>query len=258
MRYAPVYQNRAVSFSKLFRRAVLLVGAVLLLASCRVDAEVKLAVNNDGSGLMTVRIGVDDDALAQEPGLIGEVRTSDLQLAGWQVVGPAKGDRGLTWISISKPFADSAQANQFLKEVTGDAGMLRNAKLTHRAPFGRISSTFTAVVEPSNSMNSFIDSEMLTATEGARPLDAQLKKLEARGKSLDQVFHLTVSVNLPGSDGPAVWKPKVVGAPTKLVADSSEYHYVTLGLGLAALVMFVLCAFLMVSHFLFGWGSRRR
>ena len=231
---------------------------MLVLASCRVDAQVDLVVNNDGSGILTVKVGVDDDTLAQEPGLVGEVRTSDLQQSGWQVVGPAKGERGLTWISISKPFANAAQANELLKEITGDAGFIRNAKLSRDAPFGRISSTFTAVVEPSNGMNSFVDSELLTAIEGARPLDAQLKKLEAKGKSLDQVLHLKISVMLPGADGPAVWTPKLVGSPTKLSADSSEYHYFTLGFGLAALAMFVLCAFLLVSHFLFGWGNRRR
>ncbi len=252
-----MYQNHAVHFASWPRRVLIVVLAALALTACRIDADVNLSVRADGSGVITVRVGVDDDALSQDPGLIGEVRTADLQQAGWQVVGPAKGDRNLTWITMSKPFANAAQANQFLGEVTGEGGMLRGAKLTHNDPFGRVVSSFRATFEPSNGINSFVDGDLLKAIEGTRPLDAQLKKLEAQGKSLDQVMHFSVRVSLPGDDTPAVWTPKLTGAPTKLSADSTEYHYVTLGLGIAGIALLLLCGFLAVSHYLFGWGRRR-
>jgi hypothetical protein len=241
----------------LVKRLMLVVVAALVLGACRVDIHVGVKLNTNGSGVVTVKMGVDDDTLAREPGIAGEVRTDDLKIAGWQVVGPAKGEGGLTWLTLTKPFANAKQATEILNEISGSAGIIRKAVLGYSAPFGRIESSFSATIDPSGGINSFADGDLVAALGGGRPLDPQLKSLEAEGKSLDQILHLTVSVQLPGDGGkPLVWTPKLAGAPSPLKASSTEYHYIVLLLLAVSIGLFVLLAIMTVAHLLFGWGRR--
>ncbi|MDQ3372166.1 MAG: hypothetical protein M3482_05470, partial [Actinomycetota bacterium] len=87
------------------RAVVLGVLAVVALGACRVETEVGLTVEEDGSGMVEVGIGLDDDALGRVPGIADELRVEDLQATGWTVVGPVEEADGYTWFRISKPFA---------------------------------------------------------------------------------------------------------------------------------------------------------
>ena len=58
--------------------------AVLALAGCQVRVAVDTHVERDGHGLLTVGVGLDDQALAQVGDLDRQVRVGDLAGAGWQ------------------------------------------------------------------------------------------------------------------------------------------------------------------------------
>ena len=72
-----------------------LAALVLLASACEVRARVQVTVEEDGSGVVEVAVGLDREALAQVPDLDGNgtsdvtdlvalVRTDDLESAGWR------------------------------------------------------------------------------------------------------------------------------------------------------------------------------
>ena len=67
-----------------------MLGLVLALAGCRMDVNVGIDVAEDGSGTVSVAVGVDDDLFARVPGAADRVHLDDLSAAGWEVTGPAK------------------------------------------------------------------------------------------------------------------------------------------------------------------------
>ena len=85
------------------------VACVLVLAGCQVKVLVDTKVNRDGSGTITVSVGLDEAALAQVGDLRSQLRVSDLEAAGWKVTGPAHEADGDTWVRASKSFADPAR-----------------------------------------------------------------------------------------------------------------------------------------------------
>ncbi|MCH1434764.1 MAG: hypothetical protein L7U56_03755, partial [Acidimicrobiales bacterium] len=78
-------------------RAVVVGLLVLLVASaCRVDTTVDIKVEDDGSGLVTIAIDADLEAvnlLVEDP---ADLRFSDLEAAGWDLDGPEVDDGGIT------------------------------------------------------------------------------------------------------------------------------------------------------------------
>ena len=54
--------------------------------------------------------------------LAHQLRVDDLRAGGWQVVGPRKESDGLTWVRASKPFADPAEAERIVADLSGPTG----------------------------------------------------------------------------------------------------------------------------------------
>ena len=89
------------------RRRLLALLAVVLLSACQIRTEVALDVAEDGSGTVTVSVGLDPDAASRVPGLEEELRIDDLEATGWTVTGPAVEADGFTWVRATKAFASS-------------------------------------------------------------------------------------------------------------------------------------------------------
>ena len=85
---------------------LLAVIVVAVLAGCQARVTVDTRVNSDGSGTVTVGVGLDDEAMAQVGDLGAQLRVDDLRSSGWTVTGPAREDDGTTWVRASKGFAD--------------------------------------------------------------------------------------------------------------------------------------------------------
>jgi hypothetical protein len=237
------------------RRLLALVLVALAAGACQVRTEVGIDVEEDGSGRVTVSVGLDADALERVPQLADQLRTSDLAAAGWDITGPEAGDGGFTWFRAEKGFETPDEATELLEDLAGEDGPLRDLSLRRTRSFARTSFEFRGTVDFSGGLEAFGDDELAASLDG-EPLGEDVAAIEERlGQTLDNVFRFQLAVRLPGdvsSNAPstisngAVWQPRLSeGAPVMLLASSTEWRTTTLlWLGGAAVALLALVAVL--------------
>jgi hypothetical protein len=228
----------------------LVLGLVVLLAGCKVDATVSIRVNRDGSGAVTVTAVLDGEAVkAAETGggkLEDRVRLGDLDKAGWTVKWTHAAD-GSAQIALRKPFQSPDQVAGIMQEVSGATGPLRDVTLTRDR--GPLSTHYD--------VKGTLDLAQLQTGVAADPevvgsLTNQQVDLNALDQSLvaqiKDSFGLTVDVRLPGGDTKVVG---TAGKRTAIDASTSVLDTQRIGLILVAIVL-VLTALLVLL-----WPSRR-
>jgi uncharacterized protein len=222
---------------------LLLGGLVVLTATaCQVRTTVAVDVAKDGSGTVTVAVGLDADALGRVPDLnddgrsttadlTGLVRTDDLAAAGWHVTGPAgSADDGFVWIRATKPFGTPEEAGQVLAEVAGRDGPLRDLRVDRHDSFGRTRFTFAGTADLSGGLEAFGDQGLAAALEG-EVLGQDPRAIEAElGQPLSEMFSLEVSADLPGDSKAVAWTPELGGEPVDLAATGTVRDWWVLAL----------------------------
>jgi len=237
---------------------------MLCTGACRVRADIGIEMKEDGSGTVTVRIGLDDDAIKQAPNFQQSLKVDDLTAHGWTVSGGVKETDGFTYFSISKPFANPDEANAIFKEIAGDQGPFRDFNISRSRSFAHTNFAFSGTVDFSRGLESFSDSELAQQLDG-KPLGDDIKAIEERiNDTLDNVFKIQIAVRLPGevsSNAPgqafngAVWQPKLSEpAPVILSAKSTSTRWFTI-IGAAAAVV---CALVLLVGAPLTWLLRRR
>jgi hypothetical protein len=117
-----------------------LVALAVVLTACKVDADVGVHVRDDGSGAVTARVALDAGAVrAAEVGGVkveDAVRLGDLRDAGWRSRWHRTAGGGAV-LTLSKGFARAEDAGAVVAELNGDAGPVRDVRVTRDA------STFT-------------------------------------------------------------------------------------------------------------------
>ena len=219
---------------RLFAAALLLV----VLGACKVDVSVGIDAEADGAGEVQVTAVLDEDAAERVGDLEENLRTADLEKAGWIVERPERRDDGSVVQTIRHAFDDPAEAERVLAELAGDvpesnaAAPLRAFQLEQERGFFRTTTTFSGVVDLARGVEAFSDSE-LTAAFGGQPLGAPVDQLERQlGATFDRLFGLQVAVRLPGkvesnaptnADNGAVWAPKL-GERVELTAEATRVN----------------------------------
>ena len=241
--------------SRVLVRALVLVGAAALLASCRVDARVDVAVGDDGAGQVQVTAGFDDEALARA----GDLRLDDVRAAGWTVTGPQKElDRdasGRTWIHATKGFTDGQQFTAIMNEVTGTSGVFRDFQLRRTTGFARVTYTLTGTIDATRGLDAFSDPEVAQLLGGnalGRPAADAIK--DAANASL--VFAVVLPRHVQGSADRVVgrraeWDVPLGRAPITVAVRSDEVQG-------AARRWAVIAAALLVLALVAGVKARRR
>jgi hypothetical protein len=233
--------------SRRARRPLVALLAVLLLAACQVRTEVAVDVAEDGSGTVTVSVGLDPDAASRFPRLADDLRVDDLEATGWTVTGPAVEDDGFSWVRATKPFSTPEQAGAVLAEIAGAEGPFRDFAVTRERSFARTEYGFSGVVDFSSEGLAAFSDEALTEALDGEPLGESVAAIETRiGAAIDDAFTFRVAVGLPGeveSNAPtsasngAVWEPRLSeGRAITLEATSEEVRTRTLGFVAAAAV----------------------
>ena len=248
------------------RRSLLLVVSVLLamglLAACRVDGEVAVRVEPDGSGTVEVTVRLDEEAARRLGDPATVLRTEDLVAAGWTVEDPAAVDGGLV-LRGRRSFASPEDLPGVLEEVGGVDGVFRDVRLELTDGFASTRYAFSADVELTGSPEQFGD-EALTATLGGLPLALSPEELAFSGAADPDAMTLEVAVDLPGSepetngevrDGAATWSfPLTGGEPTSATLRAAS----TVGSGSARLLVAGGAAALLVAVVLAVVGLVRR
>ncbi|MGH9187501.1 MAG: hypothetical protein ACRD0U_17075 [Acidimicrobiales bacterium] len=245
--------------------AVVLV-ALAATTACEMRTQIGVDVREDGSGTVTVAIGLDDDAMTRLPGIDQQLRTEDLEETGWTVSPLAKEADGLTWFRLSKPFDTPEEATAIFNEVGGQAGPFRDFRLERSRPFARTRFEFEGTVDFSGGLESFGDSELAAALDG-EPLGAEVIVIEAQlGQTADRVFSFRVAVRLPGdvsSNAPgrasngAVWEPTLSEpGPIELAASSQSWRVGTLAWVGVALIAALACLALLAVRLVVAFRRR--
>jgi len=221
-------------------------------------------MKENGSGDVTIRIGLDDDAIKKAPDFATALKTDDLTAHGWSVSGPVKQTDGFTYFTVTKAFATPAEADVIFKEISGDAGPFRDFSITRARSFARTKFNFSGTVEFARGLESFSDSDLAERLDN-KPLGDDIKAIEQRiNDTLDNVFQINITVRLPGSvssNAPgqfangARWQPKLSEpAPVTLTASSSSTRWLSV-IGAAVAVV---CGIGLLVGLPLVWVIRRR
>lgn len=183
------------------RGVVVAVAAALLLilTGCRMQVAVDVAVDDDGGGVVTVGVGLDDAALGRVGDLRRQVRVDDLVSAGWVVSEPQREGDGLTWIRARRSFRDPAEATAVLAELTGPDGAFRDFAVSRED--GLLGTTYRVrgTVDLTAGPQVFSDPE-LTAALGGDPFGGTLTAIEQEeGARVGEMVDFRVTVALPGA-----------------------------------------------------------
>src|SRR5205085_609361 len=101
---------------------------------CQVTLTAGVDLGADGSGTVHAGIGFDDEAVGEIGDLGAALRTDDMRAAGWDVVGPAKEDDGLTWVRAAKGFDDPDEAAAGAAEVGQRVALAATGDLRRLGP----------------------------------------------------------------------------------------------------------------------------
>ncbi len=203
----------------------------MLLSACRVRTEVAIAVEEDGSGTVTVTARLDEDAAGRLGDPATALRTDDLAAAGWQVEEPATGDDGSLTLRAVRPFGSPDQLATVLDEVGGVDGVFRDAELSIEDGFASTSYGFSSSVELAGDLAQFGDA-FLTSSLGGLALARTPEELAAEGADDPATATLDVVVSMPGGapetngevrDDAAVWEfPLTGGEATSTTLTSTS------------------------------------
>jgi hypothetical protein len=173
------------------RRILALCVCVAALAGCRVDLNVDLAVEPDGTGTITLVATADAEVVAAVPTLAEQLATDDIVAAGWTIDGPtALPDGGLT-ITLSHGFTSDAEATNLLNSL----GPPFNQMAMTRNTSGEDTTTrLTGLLGLPGGFESFADEDLIAAV-GSVPFADQLA---ASGATPESSINAVIRAELPG------------------------------------------------------------
>jgi hypothetical protein len=229
--------------------AVAALGVVFALCGCQVKLRVDTRVHADGSGVVTVAVGLDHDAVTKAGDLHSQLRVEDLTKAGWKVTGPSVEKDGYTWVRATKPFTDAAQATEIMNEINGADGAFRDWKVTRSSSLWATSWSATGTVDLTRGMQTFSDPK-LSAALGAGGFDEVVKSIEAReGRPAADMVDVAVSVEVPGASH--VYSPSLAdrqATPVKVTSSKASSAAAIVG-GVAVLAGLALVLVLLRNRY---------
>ena len=220
------------------RRLAALALGVALLAGCRLDLDVHVAVETDGSGTVEVIVGLDADGIERIGGdLAAVLEVDDLAAAGWTVSEPSLDDDGVTRLRVRRAFADADEATIAFREIAGPEGPFRDLALEHSSGFARTRWDFTGRLDLRGGVEAFSDAAVAAELDG-EPLGVSVEAIEAQlGEPLSEVIEVGVEVRLPGevtangstpAPGTTTWRLAYGDEPLAMSARGEETRVATL------------------------------
>lgn len=206
--------------------AALLAGGVLCVSACRVDVAVDVAMQPNGSGIISVTVDADADVVEQAPGLADDLRFDDLTAAGWTVHAPTLTPAGGLSIGLEHGFDTPEQATALIATLSGPDGPLRSVSVARVTSTRSVTYTMTGS-GGADSLTAFTDPD-LVASVGATPY---VDDITAAALAPGDAVGLVVSARLPGevitstatpnADGSLVWEIPIGGGSVELTTTTS-------------------------------------
>jgi hypothetical protein len=177
------------------RRVLFVLLVALALAACKVDAQVDVAVQPDGTGTIALTAVADAELVQTTPGLADDLRFEDVTAAGWTVDGPtATADGGLQ-VVVAHSFTTVEEATALLQSLNGPDGPLHGVAIGRTVTADEITTTLSGTLSVSNGLDAFADPDLLAAIGGS-PYAAELAAANRRPAD---VLTFTFAADLPGT-----------------------------------------------------------
>jgi len=238
-------------------RAPRLLLALLLcvvLGACRLQLDVNVEVEEDGSGAVEVVVGVDRDGVERIGGDLETVLAiDDLQDAGWTIDGPDEEADGFTRVWFRKGFDDPEGAGEVFEEIAGEDGPFQGFAVSHDSSLARTEWGFRGRVDFSGGLEAFSDDELAAALDG-EPLGQSVEEIEAQlGEALSRIIQVRVGVRLPGevtsnattkAENGALWQVGFGDGTIDMEATGEETRTTTV----VGLVVAIVCAVLLLVY----------
>jgi hypothetical protein len=233
------------------RQLVLVALLGLLASACRLQLDVNVAVEEDGSGSVEVVVGVDRDGIERIGGDLGTVlAVDDLEAAEWVVDGPDEESDGYTRVRFRKTFANPEEAAGIFEEIAGQDGPFQAFAVSHDSSFAETEWGFRGRVDFSGGIEAFGDEGLAAALDG-EPLGQTQEEIEEQlGEALSRIIQVRVGVRLPGdvssnattkAGNGAVWQVGFGDGTVDMEATGEEQRTSTLvGVGVAAACLAIL------------------
>lgn len=254
--------NGRLACPAMVRIRALVVGVLLvvLAGACRVDATVEIAVDDDGSGVVTVVVVADAAAVELIPDAPDRLRFDGLEEAGWTIEEPTI-DSGALTVTVSKPFVSAEALPGVLAEIAGEGVLFDDVSLTMGHSFswagvGPASTDYelTGTVDPTP------DLEQLGTSALTLPLG---RTIDPAALEADESLGLTVVVSMPSDvsttddtavldDDAATWTFSYGDARTELAARASVEDILPRVWAVVALLAFFGLALVVLAR-LAGW-----
>ncbi|MGQ0826002.1 MAG: hypothetical protein ACT4OX_13410 [Actinomycetota bacterium] len=204
--------------------AFAVLAAVLLVSGCRVDAHVRVAMDEDGSGVVDARVTLDAEAVARVQGngrtLETAIVVDDLAAAGWEVVPWARADDGSATLRITREFVGEAQLAQLVSELVGPTEIVRDVTIIRERGLLRSRDELSLAADLRTiSAGVQADPELSVSLQAAGLDVAALDTLLSA--ELREAFRLRVTVEVPG--GKVDTLELVPGEERTLAAARSEF-----------------------------------
>lgn len=147
---------------------ILLLFFAAVAGGCQADFQIRVTVEDDGSGLVMTEIVLDEEASAAlldlEAGATFPL--TDLSQAGWDIGRPVQEASGETRITAQKAFGTPSQFAEIMAELAGDdfpasdLGLIRDFRLVRSQSFGRVDYSLTGVIDPRQGLAAFSDEDL--------------------------------------------------------------------------------------------------
>ena len=195
---------------------VLLVVVALAVAGCQLRTEVNLTVEDDGSGVVEVGIGLDEDGVDDHPDLLESLEFRDLVDAGWEVTEPTEEGDGFTFVRVRHEFSRPEQVGPLVEQVAGEDGPFQSFRLERDDAYAETEYRFDGVVDFTGGVDALAEDPELAEALGNDPVELIEERL---GRAVDELLQFQVAVRLPGdvsSNAPtqasngALWRPSVL------------------------------------------------
>jgi hypothetical protein len=172
------------------RVAVVVVGA-LLITSCRLDVEVDVVIEPDGTGVVTVTATADAELVARVPRLSESLVLDDAVAAGWSVDGPRATDDGGLRVTLTHPVSGDRELAVVLGSIGPPFTDMKTARTTVEE---QTTNAVDGTLVLANGYESFADADLLAAV-GGLPFGDEFAAIDV---APPEAMSVTFTVSLPG------------------------------------------------------------
>ncbi len=162
----------------------------------------RVDVDDDGGGLVTVVVRLDVEAAARTVWSEGSLPLTDLRDTGWAVTDPVRQPDGGAVITATKGFSQPDQLAAVLAQVSGPDGPLKGFQLERKKSFGNETWDLTGTIDLRGGL-AFLSDPTLTAALGGYPLGYPPEVITqlTGGQPLESLVGINFATALPGKLG---------------------------------------------------------